>query len=374
MRRRVLVAAGALVGAAVIASGITLLVSGRDDNPSPIGSGNPHVGMVSGTVWVANEGSGSLTAIDAARNKVVANVSGIKGPHNLEASPDGKNVWAVSGHDSLAVMVGTDRLSLHGVVPTGKQPAHIVVMPNNRTVYTTNGGDGTVTAIDAVSMKQVATIRVGAYPHGLKPSPDGRWVYVANAKGTTVSVIDTKTNTRVADIEVGNTPVQVAFAPDGRSVYSSLNGENAVAKIDVQRRRVVGKVKVGVGPVQVYVSPDGRYLLVANQGTKERPSKTVSVVDTATFKVVKTIATGRGAHGVVIDPSSTHAYVTNIYGGDVAVLDLTEMKVVARIPVGKMPNGISFSSAPPPTGSDKRMNIPVQHKEGTGGMEGMDME
>lgn len=373
-RRASLVAAGTLILAAALAVAVTVLFGG-DDGSSPAASSNPHSGMVSGTVWIANEESGSLTAIDAARNEVVANLSGIEGPHNLQASPDGKSLWAVSGHDSLAVMVATDRLTLHGTVKTGREPAHIVLAPDNRKAYTTNGADGTVTAIDVASMRQVATIPVGASPHGLRPSPDGQWVYVANAKGTTVSVIDAEANTRVADIEVGDAPVQVAFAPDGRNVYASLNGEDAVAKIDVERRLVVGKVRVGVGPIQVYVSPDGRYLLVANQGTEERPSTTVSVVDTATFKVVKTVATGLGAHGVVIDPSSSHAYVTNIYGDDVAVLDLSQLEIVARIPVGKSPNGISFSDAPPPAPrSDKRLEIPMQHEESAGGMEGMDME
>ena len=137
--------------------------------------------------------------------------------------------------------------------------------------------------------------------------------------------------------------MQVAFSPDGRFVYASLNRENGVAKIDVARRKLVGKAPVGVGPIQVYVSPDGRNLLVANQGTEESPSRTVSILDTTTFRVVETVETGSGAHGVVIDPSSRHAYVTNIYGDDVAVLDLAERKVVARIPVGSKPNGISFS-------------------------------
>ncbi len=369
--RAPLVAAGTLVLAAALVVAVLL---GRDDGSSPAASTDPHSGMVTGTVWVANEESASLTAIDAARNEVVANLSGIEGPHNLQASPDGMSLWAVSGHDSLAVMVATDRLTLHGTVKTGREPAHIVLTPDNRKAFTTNGADGTVTAIDTASMRRLATIRVGAFPHGLRPSPDGKWVYVANAKDTTVSVLDAAANARVADIEVGDAPVQVAFAPDGRDVYTSLNGEDAVAKIDVKRRRVVGKVRVGVGPIQVYVSPDGRYLLVANQGTEERPSRTVSVVDTATFRVMKTVATGLGAHGVVIDPSSSHAYVTNIYGGDVAVLDLSQMEIVARIPVGKSPNGITFSDAPPPAPrSDKRLDITMQHKEGAGGMDGMDM-
>lgn len=89
-----------------------------------------------------------------------------------------------------------------------------------------------------------------------------------------------------------------------------------------------------------------RYLLVANQGTEDSPGTTVSVIDTKTFTVTATVETGQGSHGVVVDPSSQHAYVTNIYGDDVAVLDLQELKVVARIPVGDKPNGVSFSPLP----------------------------
>lgn len=201
-----------------------------------------------------------------------------------------------------------------------------------------------MTAIDTATMKVVATIPVGPGPHGLRPSPDGRWVFVANMAGTTLSVIDTADNREVAEIEVGRAPAQIAVSPDGRYVYASLSGEDAVAKVDVESRRVVGMLPVGPVPIQTFVSPDNRLLLVANQGTEERPGTTVSVVDSAAFKVTATVETGKGAHGVTIDPSSRYAYVTNIFGDDVAVLDLGSLEVVARVPVGDKPNGISFSS------------------------------
>jgi YVTN family beta-propeller protein len=361
MSNRVLIPAGA--GVAILAAAAIAVVfrSGDGGEPPTAIARAEHDGMVRGTVWVANEDGASLTAIDAARNEVLTTLTGIEGPHNLQASPDGRSVWAVSGHESQAVMVDAADFSLHGAVATGKEPAHVVVTPDGRTVYTTNGADDTVSAIDVATMKQVATVPVGPFPHGLRPSPDGRWVYVANAKGTTVSVIDTVKNARVADIEVGKAPVQIAFSPDGRFAYASLNGENAVAKIDVARRTLVTHAMVGVGPIQTYVSPDGRYLLVANQGTEKRPSTTVSIVETASFKVVGTVETGRGAHGVVVDPSSRHAYVTNIYGGEVAVLDLAQRKVVARIPVGEKPNGISFSPVVPSVRPARSMRLPLRH-------------
>jgi YVTN family beta-propeller protein len=134
----------------------------------------------------------------------------------------------------------------------------------------------------------------------------------------------------VGEVEVGRSPVQVAFSPDGSTVYASLNAENAVARVDVASRKLTGRVSVGEGPIQVYVSPDGRYLLAANQGTERRPGSTVSIVDTETFEVVRAVETGSGAHGIVVDPESRHAYVTNIYGNDIAVIDLAAQEVVAR--------------------------------------------
>lgn len=101
-------------------------------------------------------------------------------PHNVQVSPNGRTMWAVSGSDSLAAMVDTKTLGLHGTVPTGGMPAHLVLSPDGRTAYTTNGADNSVSAIDTKTMKPVATIPVGSGPHGLRPRPDGKWVYVAN--------------------------------------------------------------------------------------------------------------------------------------------------------------------------------------------------
>jgi Uncharacterized conserved protein len=134
----------------------------------------------------------------------------------------------------------------------------------------------------------------------------------------------------------------------------------------------VGKVSVGVGPIQVFVTPDNRYVLAANQGTKEKPSTTVSIIDTASFFVIGTVEAGKGAHGVVIDPSSRYAYISNIYGNDIAVLDIPAKKVVKTIPSGDGPNGITFSPLAPAPASSKQIELPMpQHDDAD--MPGMDM-
>jgi YVTN family beta-propeller protein len=221
-----------------------------------------------------------------------------------------------------------------------------VVSPDGTTAYVSNSNDNTVTVFDTATFAVRATVPVGDFPHGLRPSPDGQWVAVANLRGNTVSLINTATLTVSATLEVGVGPVQVAFAPDGATLYVTLNGEDAIAVVDLATETATGKVAVGDGPVQIYVTPDAGLVLVANQGTEETPGTTLSIIDaatSATLTEVGTVETGRGTHGVVVEPSGRYAYVTNLYGDDVAVVDLLERQVVATVATGESPNGISFS-------------------------------
>jgi len=107
------------------------------------------------------------------------------------------------------------------------------------------------------------------------------------------------------------------------------------------------------------VTPDGSHLLVANQGTETHPGKRLSVIDTTTFRPIAQIPTGNGSHGVVVDPAGTRAYVTDVYGGDVAVVDLRTLRTVAHIQVGNEPNGISFSQFAPTIPRTPVLKLPL---------------
>ena len=104
----------------------------------------------------------------------------------------------------------------------------------------------------------------------------------------------------------------------------------------------VEKVSVGVGPAQIYIQSDDQYAFVANQGTKENPSNTISKIDMKTKQIIATIETGKGAHGVVVSPDNKTVYVTNMFDNTVSVIDNNQNKVISTIQVGKIPNGISY--------------------------------
>ena len=318
-----------------------------------------------GKVYVANEEADTVSVLDAASFKVLATVRVGKMPHNVQVSPDGKRVWvtnngepdpagAVPAHQAMgkgehaamaktgavwAIDTGSD--AVVAKVPVGLHPAHVVQTPDGRFAYVTNGGDNTVSVIDASAQRVVATIPVGKFPHGIRFSPDGSQAYVANLKGGTVSVIDTASQKEIAQIPAGKGPAQVGFTPDARFAFVALSEENAVAVIDPATRKVIRKIPVGAVPIQLFATPDSRTLLVANQGSRSKPGKTVSIVDLQTFKVTRTVETGAGAHGVAIDQEGRYAYITNTYADSVSVLDIKDGKVVTTVRVGKGPNGIS---------------------------------
>ncbi len=318
-------------------------------------------------VYVANEGADAVSVIDATTFKTLASVRVGTMPHNVQVSPDGKFAWVTNNgetdpaaaasehkgmaHDGHAAMaqpgavwvIDTGTNTVTARVTVGMHPAHVVVSPDGRFAYVTNGGDNTVSVIDTATRSLVTTIPVGLFPHGLRISPDGKEVYVANLKGGTVSVIDTASQKEVVQVPVGKGPAQTGFTPDGRFAFVSLSQENAVALIDPATRKLIRKLAVGAVPIQLYATPDSRTLLVANQGTRAKPGNTVSLIDLQSFKVTKTVVTGAGAHGVVVDRDGQFAYVTNIYANSVSVLDVKERRVTKNIPVGKEPNGISIT-------------------------------
>ena len=92
--------------------------------------------------------------------------------------------------------------------------------------------------------------------------------------------------------------------------------------MDVVTRTLVGRVPVGGGPIQVFVTPDSKYVLVADQGTKENPSTSVS--------------------------------------NTVSVIDIEKRSVISTIPSGEAPNGISFSALPamPPLSPELELELP----------------
>lgn len=301
--------------------------------------------------FTANEG-GSISKVDASTNEVVETITVDGAVHNVQVSPDEKLLGATvvpemshGGEDmemkGLALFFDTDTNKVINTVEVGNHPAHIVFTEDGKYALVTNNEDNNVTVIDAVNFNLIGTIDTGNGPHGFRISLDSQKAYVANIGEDTISVLDLETMKEERKIKVGLAPVTTAVTSDGKTLVSTINSENQLAIVDLATDQV-NKVEVGKGPAQVYIDGNNQFAYVANQGTENAPSNTVSVVDLESKIVTATIETGKGAHGLVTSPDNKRLYVTNMFDNTVTIIDTEQNKVIDTIEVGEIPNGISF--------------------------------
>ena len=60
------------------------------------------------------------------------------------------------------------------------------------------------------------------------------------------------------------------------------------------------------------------------------------------MKTAQTVKSDYCPHGVVVSKDGKSVYVTNLLDNDLSVIDADSEKVVAKIKVGLMPNGVSL--------------------------------
>src|SRR5262249_22147015 len=94
---------------------------------------------------------------------------------------------------------------------------------------------------------------------------------------------------------------------------------------------------VGTGPHEVAVSPDGRLALVSNYGA-ESPGSTLTLIDVAAARAVKTIDLGENArpHGIQFLPGGRRALVTCEVQKKLLVVDGESGAVASAIPTDQL--------------------------------------
>jgi YVTN family beta-propeller protein len=129
----------------------------------------------------------------------------------------------------------------------------------------------------------------------------------------------------VPTVTVGGTPYDPAVTPDSKYVYVA-NFEN-VSVIDTATNKVVATVVTEKFPMGIAITPDGKYAY----GTQSSDLPIESVISTATNTVVATITLEHTANGgIAITHDGKYVYLTNM-GGWVMVVSTETNKVIENI-------------------------------------------
>jgi YVTN family beta-propeller protein len=246
--------------------------------------------------------------------------------------------------------------------PGTSYPGGVAFSEDGKSAYALLNQNNTLTQIDLAAKTQGAQVRVGNAPHSVVIKTIERagqivaeTAYISNEGGRAATASDFQ-------IWSSGTPI-VADKESGAATTGT------VSVVDLKTMKVVNTIQQGIGLHPTGMAMFGDALLVANTY-----SDTISVVDTATNRVMRVIDLGlpiavpgqdsraddddagagsRHAYGaapnsIAVDHRSGIAYVALYNANAIAVVDLsggTHRPVLGLIPVGYAPSSVMLDKA-----------------------------
>ena len=255
-------------------------------------------------LYVACGDDDLIGVIDVARLEMVDAIPTGRSPEIFALSRDERSLYVSEEESAIVRQIDLDSHETLLTIPTGPEPEGLFVSDDGGTVYVTSEVADMVHVVDAASGKAVANILVGSRPRRFAVTADRRELWVTDELAGQVSVIDRATNTvkttipflppgfRPADV----TPVGIELSQDGETMFVALGRANHVAFVDAATKEIEDYALVGSRAWGIGQSADGRFLYVANGLSDD-----VTVVDLETRRPVRSVATGRVPHSVVVD-------------------------------------------------------------------------
>jgi len=228
-------------------------------------------------------------------------------------------------------------------------------------------------------------------PGGPTPTPTATAVYVLNVLGTTISVIDLEADSVYNDVAPvgtwpnhivyrdgklycvnsgtnnimifnaetwaaetpidlgsGNNPQNMVFTDDN-TAYVTCSMSNKVLKVDMATKTVTKEIDAGVGTTGLAIANGKLYATnTAYDGaTRTYGQGTVTVINTSTGTVAKTVNVGTNPQAIAVAPDGKlHVVCTGNRAdlpGKVDIIDPATDTVVGEVPTGGTPGLIAIS-------------------------------
>ena len=219
----------------------------------------------------------------------------------------------------------------------GGLPQHVVPSYDLKTLYVTNDTGNSLTPINPRTGSPGRPIPVDD-PYNMYFTPDGRYAIVVAERLHRLDFRDAHTFRLHHSLHVPCTGIDhMDFSADGSYLLASCEFSGQLVKVDVPRERLIGtlSLRTGAAPQDVKLSPDGRTFYVADLAAGG-----VWKVGSRHLRVLGFLRTGSGTHGLYVSRDAKVLYVTNRAEGSVSLISFHTGKVVGkwRIPGGGSPD------------------------------------
>jgi YVTN family beta-propeller protein len=326
------------VQAAVVLSGTRVYVANSLDDtvstfsptsPTPVttislpaGSAPSFVGTAeNASIYVANYGTNTVSAIAMANNVLEAPVSGIPvgvHPVGLAETPNLQKLYVANRGNAGSVGSVTSINPVDRSVnppitnATWISPVSVAARSDGNRAYVLDEGSGLVSAIDTAADTVVNTVSVGVGANFMLYDPSRNRLYVANPVANTVTYLEASSDALAATVIGVTNPVSVAALPDGTRAYissASVSGGIVTSRVTV--------INASGGNVQTTI-----------------PLTTS----------LQTCVSGPSELSIAASADSTRVYVGNCDAGNVAIIRTLGDALVLQMPA---PQSASFKNGTP---------------------------
>ena len=331
----------------LILVGVGLLVS-------PVLLGPPIAAQAGRVVIVQTNSAGdSVSLIDPATDRIVAEIPDAEVIHGVAAAPDGSRFYLSNESTDSLDIVDVKNLRIRKKIPltTPGRPNNVAIRKDGRRLYVAiQGAEGGVDVIDTVTEEKVKFIRVLRGVHNTFITPDSKYVVAGSTGGNVATVIDTETELPVWSIhfEGGVRPLCFEKNADGstKRMFVQITNLHGFAIVDWEQRKEVGRITLpdvppsernnegiqGAPAHGILIAPDGKTLWSTSKFNSH-----VYAYSMPDLKYLGAVRVGKVPDWLTFTPDSKKLYVANAHDNYVSVIDVAARKAIAQIKVGQVP-------------------------------------
>jgi DNA-binding beta-propeller fold protein YncE len=313
----------------------------------------PPTGKGIGEVWfdteyeqtAAKTKPGTATAVRTSdwtvTRKIAAPSINMNNPHNMWTDRSQSLLYNTEWFDDKFDVFDRKTGKLLRSLKLGEAPAHVMTRVDTDQVHVSLNGEGSVVELSPEATKVDRTIEVQdsgnpGQPHAHWMSHDGHTMVTPNSNTNDSTVVHLVPGTIEPKVGTGVLPIASSIMPDGSKYYVSNFVSSTISAIDLTTPHptliknidllanydpISGAVSGGFGgfPIQTPVSPNGKWVFTANTLTA-----TITIIDTATDTLVKSLPCDFGCHGVNFgakEGGGYYAYVSSKFANEALVVD-----------------------------------------------------
>lgn len=186
--------------------------------------------------------------------------------------------------------------------------------PDGRTAYVSS--DEGISVFDTQTRSRTASLANSGQQLNFVLSPDGGSIYRSNPAVLGIDVFSTKTNSLIGIIPIGTAKqsYEIAISPDGKTLLAVGSYPRSLFIVDTATRQVVGTFGVGAESLMenVWISPNGRNAYVGTRcidAVCSAQGFSVLVVDIQKRALVRTIPSCSFIRDIIFTLDAKKAYV-----------------------------------------------------------------